>query len=300
MLILARKDEGKSTILKVLSGFDDTYFGSIKLKNAEIKGINNAKKNFSLLLSDPIFLKNKSIRKNFDFLSKTLNLPAFSDDELNGFLDKFGINQSLKIKVKKLSLLNQRKLAILRSEIKNPNILFLDDQFVSLEGDENAEIFGIYKEILNSDKTVIMTLGDESYLKIVDKLRGVNFDKILYLNLAHGVCYDSIDEFENSHEDRDIFKFYKDYCSILGEIEKLDGKYFFVEENGKHRKFQNSFNQILDDLKIENGLSEKVELYYKNNLEIDKLSDQKFNDLISEKQIFLYLALDGKKVFKSF
>ena len=150
MLILARKDEGKTTLMKVLSGFDDTYFGSICYNGEELKKIDDKLRNFSLLLSSPVVLKNKSIQENLDYLCDVLGKEKLAEKQIDELLDEYGISESRKTKLKKLSLSDQRKFAILRSHVKNPDILFLDDQFEGLSDEECKQMQTLYLKILSS------------------------------------------------------------------------------------------------------------------------------------------------------
>ena len=245
MLILARKDEGKTTILKVLSGFDETYFGSILLKGKELKSIEDKSRNFSLLPSTPVLLKNKSIKENLDYLCEVLDINKLELNDIEKLLASYQIDAKPCEKVKKLSLIEQRKLAVLRSQIKNPDIIFLDDQFEGLSEEESHQIMPIYDKILKGKTTAILALGEESFKNNRDLLLQFDFSKVCYLNLSKGVCFENIADFEQGFTDRDIFKFYSGFSSRIGEVERNNDAYFFVEENGKHRKFNGSFADIL-------------------------------------------------------
>ena len=67
VLILASKDMGKTTSLKVFSGFEDSRFGNIYLNGKELKQIDDKDKNFSLVLSDPVLFENKTIKDNLNY-----------------------------------------------------------------------------------------------------------------------------------------------------------------------------------------------------------------------------------------
>ena len=297
MLVLAKDDEGKSTLLKVLSGFEDTYFGMIKLNGKDIKTIPDNERNFSLLLSEPVLLNSKSIRENIDFLCDAIGKDHLSDEELLSLFSKFKLERELKAKPKKMTLFEKRKLAILRSHIKNPLILFLDDQFTGLSGSEQVEMQEIYNMLFeDKSRVIIMTANNDSYQSNHEFFKTILLHKICYLNLSKGYFFDSIQKFENAYIDRDIFKFLSNFSVLSGEIAKNNDEYFFVDEKNKHRKLANSYISVLEKLGLENGFSERVEVYFSNDILIDEISDKIFNDYIRENKILIYQNLDGSKV----
>ena len=62
-MVLASKDSGKTTFLKVLSGFEDSRFGNIYLNGKELKEVSDKNKNFSLVLADLILFERKTIKQ---------------------------------------------------------------------------------------------------------------------------------------------------------------------------------------------------------------------------------------------
>ena len=88
LLILGVADVGKTTLVKAISGFDDTYIGEVRFNGKNIKTIPDEEKRFSLLLSEPVFLSG-NIRKNIDYLCDVENIKKLSSGELKSLFEKF-------------------------------------------------------------------------------------------------------------------------------------------------------------------------------------------------------------------
>lgn len=296
-LILARKDEGKTTLLKVLSGFETTYFGKIFLNGKEIRDIPNEEKNFSLLPSEPVLLNNKSLKYNIDFLCDTCKIDKLEEEKIRELLKLFKIDKEPKVKIKKLSLCEKRKLAMLRSYIKCSDIIFLDDQFVDLLEEEQKDIEEIYKILFNNrNTTIICTAQPDTFISKQEFFCEMKVDFVGYLNLSILTKFNNINDFKNSFLDRDIFEFLDGFIKNEGHIKNQNQEYFFITDKNKYIKFDNNFNITLNKIGLQNEDIERVELFCKNDIVLEEIKDKDFNTYIRENKIFIYLKFDGTKV----
>lgn len=294
-LILASNEMGKTTLLKVLSGFEDSRFGNIYLEKKELKEIDDKLKNFSLVLSEPVLLDNKTIKQNIDYLCEVNEIDNLSETEINQLLVEFNVKQSSDVKIKKLSLLEKRKIQILRALIKKPTILFLDDQFEYLEEDEVDEMFLIYQKLLNRDDlTIIFSVSDESYKKI--ELLKCHIDSVFYLNFAKIFQFNSLDAFEKSYLTLDSLKFLNDIKTISAYIEKDHKDYYLCMDETRLFKFDSNFNIKLNLLELEFGDIEECEVLCLNIENISDLDYFKFNKMLKECKIYIFSSLTGNRI----
>lgn len=297
VLLLASKDMGKTTLLKALSGFDETYLGNIKFEGRELKEIDDGEKNFSLLLDSPVFFEGKSIRKNFDYLCETIKREKLSDEELVSFLQSFGIESKPETKISKLTLFEKRILQLARSEIKNPNILFLDDQFEGLEEQDVLKMKEQYEKILNKNKTMIVAFSDASFKFCKDMLENVKFQKVLYLCDGELFVFSSVKNFENSLVRKNALEFVDGYEKLSALIFRAKDAYVFSKEDVREIEIDKKFNKKLDELKLEVGETEKVSLFFKGEFDFENIDEVEFNKRLSSDLYLIYSDLDGKKVF---
>ncbi|MBR7172405.1 MAG: ATP-binding cassette domain-containing protein [Clostridia bacterium] len=297
VLILASKDMGKTTALKVLSGFEDSRFGNIYLNGKELKEVSDQEKGFSLVLAEPVLIEKKSIADNINYQCEICEKEKLSNEQVLTLLKGFDFDKDVNTKVKKLSLFEKRILQIVRAKIKNPNILFLDDQFEDLVCEDKLKMISVYDKLMgDKNLTIIYTIGDESFRFLKGQKFEFNYDKVLYLNLAAVQEFRAIEDFEKAYSLLDILKFYVGYVLEQGYIEK-DGKgYFLCKGDEKLFKFDGKFSKKLDELKLEFGDIEEVFVCDLSGEPLNKIDSSMFNKKINEKSIFIYSNLTGNLV----
>ncbi len=297
LLLLASKEMGKSTLLKVLSGFDETYLGSIKLNGKELKEIDDKNKTFSLLLSDPVLFENKSIKFNLDYLTKTINMDSLGEEKIIELLKKWHIDKTPNYKIKKLSLLEKRLFCLMRSCLKNPTILFLDDQLDKLEENDKNNMIEAYKTVFEQNNAQICAFSESGYKNYKDFLTEINFKKVLYLCDGDLFVFDSIKDFETSYIRKNIFEFVEGFNNFEAIIYKTESAYYFCQEGVREIEINKRFYKNLDGLKLDAGDAEKVSVYFCGELKLEDLSDEEFDFKVKNGQIFIYSNLDGTKLF---
>lgn len=289
--IIASSGMGKTTLLSVLSGFETSFFGKVEVDGKEVRKIPDMEKNFSILFSTPVFFKDKTIKQNFDFLSKTIN-KDFDENEIQEKLKICKLNEKLETKVKKLSILNQRKLAFARSLLKSPELVFVDDQFEKAEIDD--EFFKVFEKFLDG-KTCVCTFGNESYKNCKNYLKLLKFDYIFYLYDAKFIKFNSFEEFENSLLNINTFKFLDgDFKFLECQVQRQE-KFFNVFFGDKFFSLNEKFFKKLEKLNLQVDEFEDTLLCFQGEFDL-KISEEEFNQLLSENKIFIFSAIDGERL----
>lgn len=297
LLILGKLGAGKTTMLKVLSGFDDNYLGSIKFDGVELKGCDCFKLNFSLILTTPVFFENKTVGQNIDFLCDTISHEHFSEEELSEILREFNLQADSKTKVKKLTLIEKRKLSIVRSFIKKPNILFLDDMFESIDEKNYDEIVNLYKQIMEKFKSsMIVFCAAEKSFKLLKNIGLAKNIDVAYMNLGNFWMFGSCSQFENSFADRDFFDFVDNFSHIDGQIYKADGTYIVRISDKREFELDKKHNKNLDAMNFDKIEYDDVIIFYVGEFDYENITNEDFEKLISGKKIFVYSKLDSKKI----
>lgn len=115
---------GKTTFLKIISGLDDNFQGSVKYKDLEIKEIEN----LGYIFQDARLLPWLSVKENIMLVSKSKD-----EKEIEEFLKEVGLKDYMNSYIKELSGGMKRRVSIVRAFINRPKILFLDEAFISLD-----------------------------------------------------------------------------------------------------------------------------------------------------------------------
>ncbi|MBQ8452091.1 MAG: ATP-binding cassette domain-containing protein [Clostridia bacterium] len=289
ILVLGINGSGKTTLLKVLSGIEESYFGSVKLNEKELASIDNRDKNTSMLYSNPVLLKHKSVEKNIEFLLEVLCRKNLSEDELNLF-SIFNLTNQMKTKVSKLSLIDKRKLAIIRSCIKSPEVMFIDDQFDGLNETETVDMINIYNFLIKMKKTIVFAIDQNSFNNNRAEMFNLKFNKIIFLSITKAYEFNSIEDLKLNPPTIDAMNFIDGFnAKNTLIIKKKDD--FFIEIDGNLRKFDRKISKKLGGKNLDLITGENAKLFYTDNL--NDFSDQQISNKLENGEWFLFSNLDG-------
>lgn len=295
VLIFGIKDSGKSTLIKVLSGFDDKYFGSVKLNGTEIKTIPDEEKNVSLVLDYPTLIGG-SIDKNLNFLYETLKLEIPADGEKQELLKKFGLDFELKTNVKRLSNFEKFKLCLLRTFIKSPKAIFIDDILKNNFSEKELEELGNILNLACDGRLAFLCVGQESLKKGKSFFDEFKATKVLYLNLAKVNLYETIDEFLNNPYDLDACSFNDNFCQMEGYCVKQDGVYYLSFDEVYVLKIDKKYNGDFDKLGLGNYENEDVVMVYDKDFVLDLSKNSDFNLHLAKGDVKIFSKLDRSRV----
>lgn len=297
VMILATKDMGKSTFLSVLSSYEDSYSGEIFYNDIELNTIQDKDKNFSLLPSSPILFNNKSALYNIKFLLKNNNIKDISDDKIINDLNKFNVDANSK--VSKLDLIKKKQLAYYRSSLKNPNIVFLDDQFEDLKIDNNDEIKNYYLDLINNkNNTVIFTVSNDTFKNYSYFFKTLKVDKLLYLNSGIIEEFNDIDDFCTRFVSLNQLLFFNNFCYknlVRGYIIKENG-FYYIKNEELSLKINKNFHINITNFDTDSDYFEDVVIYYNDNVNFCSIDDKNFNEFLNNLDIIVFSDIDGDRI----
>lgn len=296
ILVLGSEGMGKSTLLLVLSGLEDSYFGEIKIDGKNAKEILDKEKGISLLPEKPILLYKKTIYENFEFLFSVTGQTRTRED-LESVLAKFNIDRGLDTKVKKLDAFEQRKLALARSYLKKPKLLLLDDQYSGLDEAQAKELTEIYQKLFNNNNSTIFTIGTESYKKCKNLLKTLKFDEIFYIYDAKMQKFNSIEEFEDKKLNINTIKFSDGKYYNYGTYAEVQDKFFNIYFENRFISIEGEiYKKLIGKLKLKTGETEDIIITSTQELDLEKITSFGFEEMVKEKKIFIFSAIDGDRI----
>tara|TARA_B100000902_G_scaffold399392_1_gene470024 strand:+ start:1019 stop:1939 length:921 start_codon:yes stop_codon:yes gene_type:complete len=199
---------GKSTLLKCLAGLCDTNSGSIILDRNEIHDIDANKRKISYVFQESPLFPHMNVLQNILF-----NMKEYDQNRLNFLLEKTEIENLINRFPYELSGGENQRAAVVRSLIRNPDLLLLDEPFSNLDTVSKKYVKEIVFEIIKESNitTIIVNHDIEESLEISDRIMIINSGKI-----------DAIDTPENiyrSPKNIEAAKLFGDVTSL-----KIDNK----------------------------------------------------------------------------
>lgn len=173
VLIVGKSGTGKSTLLDILSGFNEKYDGEFLVDGKKINNIYSWREKIGYLgqsffilddsIKNNIILEDKYDKKKLDWVIKTSNLEKLINSTENGVLSILGERGS------NLSGGEKQRIGLARALYRKPNILILDEPTSSLD---QATANDFIESILKLDKniTVIMISHDIKIRKRFNKI----------------------------------------------------------------------------------------------------------------------------------
>lgn len=295
VLVLGIDGSGKTSLIKTLSGFEEHFFGTVLLEGKEIRKIPDNEKCISIIFDEPILIES-TIDKNLNFVYDVLNLPIPSEDEKLKLLQNFKLNFTLNTKIKALNKSQKFKLCLLRSFIKKPKLLFIDNIFKhGFKKEENRELF----EILNlffEDCLIFISADNKTFVQYKEFFDLFSATKLLYLNNACVYEKKSIQNFGDEIIDLDACLFFDSFDYIEGFCVYQEGDFYLSFNDCYVIKVDKNFYSKFRQLKLNEGENEDIILVFNKRINVDLSKNNDINQMFSEKKLMLFSKLDRSRL----
>lgn len=214
VVIMGNSGSGKSTLLYSLSGMDRPTLGSVKIDGEEISKYSNDKlalirrKKCGFVFQQNYLNDTMSIMDNILvsglLASKNKKETVAYATEL---LRKAGLNENVKGKYPtQLSGGEAQRVALVRSIVNKPEILFADEPTGALNSGNTKNVLDIFTELNNGGQTIVMVTHDMRAAR-----RG---NKLFYLN--DGVIMDQIELGKYEANDPDRHNMVREFLTKMG------------------------------------------------------------------------------------
>lgn len=161
---------GKSTLIGILTGLLDFNKGQILIKGLEYKEDNELeiKQRIASVLQPPLLFEHFTSQ---DFLNYICDIYTIEEtgraDKIASLLDYLGLTEFEHAKINKLSSGSRKKLSFCAAILSEPEILFLDEPFESIDVISIGRMKTILKHLQQKGVTIIIT---SHILEIVENL----------------------------------------------------------------------------------------------------------------------------------
>ena len=275
-IILGKSGCGKTTLLNILSGLDDYDAGKILIGGEDISAYNETQLDEYRNLKIGIIFQQYNLLSDmnvFDNLRLVLELQEWECDKnkrkmyiserVSSILDKVGLSGYENRKINQLSGGEQQRIAIARTLLKNPDIIFADEPTGNLDENTGNGVMELLK-LLSKNCLVIMVSHDiEAAYKYGDYIINMSDGKMKSVVKSENKNYIYSFSVKTSAKGR------RDYVSLDRKqmIDEMEG-FLKNAENGETLEISNIEKRLV----IENELPDTV-MHKRNGVRTKKLSN---------------------------
>lgn len=153
---------GKTMLMRLISGLIHPTNGKIIVDGKALGGENSFPMSMGLLIENPSFLNSYSGYKNLEMLASISG--KISKDDVRGALHRVGLSESADKKYGKYSLGMRQRLGIACAIMERPELILLDEPFVSLDEMAVDMVAEIIREEREHGALIILACHDYELL----------------------------------------------------------------------------------------------------------------------------------------
>lgn len=183
---------GKTMLMRLISGLIRPTSGRVLVDGKALVGENSFPESMGLLIENPSFLKSYSGRKNLEMLASIRG--RIDAAGVQDALERVGLGENADKKYGKYSLGMRQKLGIACAVMERPDLILLDEPFISLDEAAVERTVRIIREERERGALIILSCHD------YDLLTGCSDEiyKIVAGKLAHRLVRDGSGKFEEA------------------------------------------------------------------------------------------------------
>ncbi len=146
---------GKTTLLRIVAGLESSYRGTVRLR-----GIS------AVVFQEPTLLRWRTLEQNLCLAARVTGTEAMT------YLDRVGLADKADLFPDQLSLGQQRRLSLARAFALNPDILLMDEPFVSLDPDLAEDMMTLFENLRaqNTPATLLITHDQREADRLADRI----------------------------------------------------------------------------------------------------------------------------------
>lgn len=240
-IILGKSGSGKTTLLNILSGIDTPDEGVIKINDKDLHNFDEKELDeyrnikIGIIFQQYNLLPELDVYNNLKLVLELQRQPGTKGnskkdhkDQISKILSEVGLSGYENRKINQLSGGEQQRIAIARTLLKDPDIIFADEPTGNLDSLNGEKIMSLLKDLSKKRLVIMVTHDEASAYKYSDNI----------LKMADGKIKETVDnkkqQFEytlvynrnNENREKYCFKSKEDiadfFCKILYESETED------------------------------------------------------------------------------
>jgi len=201
---------GKSTLIGILTGLLDYDEGQILINGLELNEANelDIKRQIASVLQPPLLFEHFTSHDFLHYICDIYEMPKDNRQvKINSLLDFLGLTEFEHAKINKLSAGSRKKLSFCAAILTEPQILFLDEPFESIDVISIGRMKTILNRLQEKGKTIIIT---SHILEIVENL----CDDIAILHKQKIIAYLDSKTHKELQKDASLSEIFESYVEV--------------------------------------------------------------------------------------
>lgn len=178
--LLGPNGAGKTTAIRCVAGLLKPNSGKIFIKDQEMNRqvAHQLRKDLGFLTENHGNYENLTLYENLEFYGSFFNIDNLSS-RIDSVLQEMGLIERKNIKAGKLSKGQKQRLAIARTILHDPEILFFDEPTAGLDPSASVRVRNLILSLKRSDRTIFINSHNlEEVQKVCDRVAILDFGKI--------------------------------------------------------------------------------------------------------------------------
>lgn len=255
--LLGPNGSGKTTTINLINGLDRPTKGQVRIMGKDpIKEVEAVRSIIGVVPQETALYNDLTARENLLFHAQYYGVPKKKwNSQIDNMLSLVGLTDRQNHKVGTYSGGMQRRLALSRALLTDPQIILLDEPTLGVDVHSKNALWSKIKQLANDGKTIFMTTN---YMEEAEALA----DKIVIIDKGENVVSGTLQELKNSISNN-MVTFSFDNERKANEVLNLLSKDFKVSiDNTKlivnldeKKQFYSIVNIIGDDIESLNNFS---------------------------------------------
>ena len=182
-VILGRSGSGKSTLLNQFCGLDKPSSGDLVVNNINISKLNGNKMakyrgSIGIIFQSYNLLPNLNTIENI-MMGAWAASSKKTEKDAEILMEFLGINHRKNTNIKTLSGGEKQRVAIARSLINDPDIIFCDEPTGALDSENEGRVMDILLDLNKQGKTLVMVTHNPDFVKYATQVIRMQDGKII-------------------------------------------------------------------------------------------------------------------------
>ncbi len=171
LFLMGPSGAGKTTLFKIMTGFEKVSSGSVTINNFEINQLSSRqmalfRRSIGVVFQDFRLLNDRTVFENVALPLQILKLNKWDTlEKVESILNRVGLSKKMSENPEHLSGGEKQRVAIARAMVHSPKLIIADEPTGNLDWKLSGEIMQLFREANQNGTTMIIATHDQELVK---------------------------------------------------------------------------------------------------------------------------------------